>query len=263
MAIRNHSACIAANVVRGDVSGAAPAGAISVESAEALARAVVALPFDAALAIVLECRRRGYGVDDVLLGLLQPAARILGRWWEEDCCSFADVTMGTGTLHRLMAQLSAMRDPAETRPAALPGRCLAASVPGEAHGFGLAMLAELLEQDGWSVERLAGATRAGLVRAVCEEPFDLVCLSAATQEALDRLPALVRLLRNQSCNSGIRILAGGPALLGRGDLARALGADGGGGDGPETVATARLLAPADVESVIFPARHGIPLTLRG
>jgi MerR family transcriptional regulator, light-induced transcriptional regulator len=244
-------------------AGAGAAGAaISAQAAEALARAVVALPPDAGLAIVLECRRQGYGVDDILLGLLQPAARILGRWWETDHCSFADVTVGTGGLQRLMARLSAMREQPPER-LACPGRCLAASVPGEAHGFGLAMLAELLEQDGWSVEKPVGATRAALARAVAEEPFDLVCLSASTSGALDRLPGLIQLLRRESCNGGVRIMAGGPALLGRPDLVRALGADDGGGDGPETVAAARLTFPGDAMAIVFQARQGNSLTLRG
>ncbi len=51
-------------------------------------------------------RERGSSVDRIYLELLGPAARLLGRMWEDDRCMFSDVTVAVGRLQRIMRALS-------------------------------------------------------------------------------------------------------------------------------------------------------------
>ena len=64
-------------------------------------------PDDAGWQSLLEALlARGVPIDDVYLGLLTPAARELGRMWEEDRCAFTDVTVALGRMQRVMRTLS-------------------------------------------------------------------------------------------------------------------------------------------------------------
>ncbi|MCU0616197.1 MAG: B12-binding domain-containing protein [Gemmatimonadaceae bacterium] len=45
-------------------------------------------------------------VEAIYLDLLAPAARELGTRWEEDECSFVDVTVAMGRVHRVLRELS-------------------------------------------------------------------------------------------------------------------------------------------------------------
>jgi hypothetical protein len=81
-------------------------------------------------------REHGASAETVLLGLLAPAARRLGRMWEEDQCDFTVVTMGLWRLQRAMHELS----PSfliDAEPPSHGRRILLAPVPG-AHSSRLA-----------------------------------------------------------------------------------------------------------------------------
>lgn len=211
---------------------------------ERLTQASIDGPDAAALAVALDVQTRHGCAERLMTGLLQPAARLLGQWWEGDRCSFADVTIGMGRLRFVMGQLSALDAPADAA-GGLRGRCLASLVPGERHSFGLAMLVDMLERDGWSVDRVYAPTVAGLAAAVRAEPFDLVCLSAGSEQAVARLPGLIQTLRRASARPGLRIMAGGPVFARGAANARSIGADAGAGDAHEAVRIARSLLTDD------------------
>ncbi|MEM9206303.1 MAG: hypothetical protein AAGA88_08235, partial [Pseudomonadota bacterium] len=85
------------------------------------------------------------------------AARELGRAWEEDDASFAEVTMGLSVLERMTLRRFADQPlPIEHQD---PDRSiLLAPVPGDGHAFGLLFVEAEFAALGWHVELLKEPT---------------------------------------------------------------------------------------------------------
>lgn len=168
---------------------------------------------------------RGVAVDEIYTGLLAPAARELGRMWEEDSCSFADVTVAMGRLQRLMRTLS----PAFGRAVPYPQdgrRVLLAVAPGEQHTFGLSIVAEFFRRSGWEVVGDAESQTRDPVAMVRREWFDVVGLSIGIESRLDWVKSGIAALRSASRNRGLGVMVGGSVFLSRPGLAIEVGADG-------------------------------------
>lgn len=76
----------------------------------------------------------GTPVELLLLDLLSPAARVLGQMWEDDTCTFSDVTIGIlrlGNVLRLLSRAFA----GDFEPNSSLPSILLVQVPGEQHGF--------------------------------------------------------------------------------------------------------------------------------
>lgn len=167
----------------------------------------------------------GLGIEALGLELLGPAARRLGRRWEDDDCGFLDVTLGVGRLQQALFRLgSALPAP----PPAATGtyRALLTPVPGEQHTFGVQIVAELFRQQGWLVTGGGGRSRAALCAALGREWFHLLGLSVACERLLDSLAADIDALRSASRNPDLVVLIGGPLVDRRPELLAGIGADG-------------------------------------
>lgn len=131
-------------------------------------------------------RERGVSTEAIFLHLLAPAARELGRMWEEDECLFSDVTVAVGRLQRLMRGLS----PEFARDLDLPHdgrRILLAVAPGEQHTFGLAMVAEFFRRGGWDV--IGGYHDPAIDPAAClrREWVDVMGITCSVEGRLETL----------------------------------------------------------------------------
>lgn len=140
-------------------------------------------------------------------GLLAAAARRLGAWWDEDRICLATVAIGMAGLQRLLWRLG------RTGPAAaVPAdqlRLLLAGVPGDAHSFGLNLLAEQLRRRGGRPTVLPCPRAHELERAVARGGFEAVGLSVGSDASLNALPALAARLR-EAAPRPFHLLAGGP-----------------------------------------------------
>jgi methanogenic corrinoid protein MtbC1 len=189
---------------------------------------------------VVELREQGATVESLYLDLLAPAARELGRMWDEDECMFSDVTVGVGRLQRIMRNLS----PAFGTEVDVPPdgrRALLLAAPGEQHTFGLSMVGEFFRRSGWDVvcEFDAGAEDpVGLVR---EEWFDVVGISAGVEARLDWLKSGIAAVRHASRNRAIGVMVGGPVFAADPARAAAVGADATAKDGRQAPALAEQL----------------------
>ena len=172
-----------------------------------------------------EVRAGGVSVEHVYLNLLAPAARHVGALWDDDRCTFFDVTMALGTLHRIMLSLSDefRFAPRRIDPAR---RILLLQPPGGEHTFGLQMVAEFFKRGAWTVDMLPSPTDDGLGRAVRADWFTVVGFSVACDPSLDDLAATIRMVRQASSNPKVGILVGGPAFLDHPDHVARVGADG-------------------------------------
>ena len=183
---------------------------------------------------------QGMAVCDIYLHLLAPAAREFGRMWEEDLCTFTDVTVAMGRTQRVLRALS----PAFGHEVEYPQngrRVLLVPAPGEQHTFGLAIVAEFFRSAGWEVVGDSEARTADPAALVRSEWFDVVGISVGTDARLDWLKSGIGAIRNASRNRGVSVLVGGPGFAA--DLARAreVGADGTASDGQQAPAMAEQL----------------------
>ena len=162
-----------------------------------------------ALAFMTEMRARGAPVEAIYLDLLAPAARYLGRLWEDDLCDFTDVTIGLGGLQKMLRDLhTEIQKSRHPSPNGLS--ILLVPTPGEQHTFGLSMVAELFRKQGWEV--VGGPYEPGesLQVLVGQRAFDVVGFSLATSINLPNLTDAIAAVRQASRNKEVCIMAGGP-----------------------------------------------------
>jgi methanogenic corrinoid protein MtbC1 len=224
---------------RHDAAGgqdAAP-GAAELEDFLAL---VLADDLPACMARIEQLAARGTGLADICLSVLTPAARRLGAMWDDDLCSFVDVTTGLGVLRSALYRLR------EICPPEMPlrdgsRRVFLASLSGDRHSFGLQVVTEVFFHAGWDVTVAIAATDDELVEAVRGRWFAVAGLSVSRAEQSGTLGRTIRALRGASRNRAIGVLAGGPALNGAPDLARLAGADATAGDARQAVVQAESL----------------------
>jgi len=186
--------------------------------------------------------RRGVSVEGIYFELLSPAAKLLGEWWEQDICTFADVTVGLCRLQQLVYEYA---DRVHVEGGGGDGRtALFALTPGDQHSLGLIMVVEYFRQAGWRTICMPDATAQDLEDVVQTERFDLIGFSMANERWLEPLTPLISRLRAVSRNASVRVMVGGRAFAENPDRVAMVGADQTAGDAREAVlAAARLFAP--------------------
>lgn len=151
-------------------------------------------------------RDEGISSESLLLDLISPAARRLGVLWEQDQCSFADVSIG---LCRLQQAIFGLND-AGVRSVSNDGRkALFAVTPGDQHGFAALTVSEYFRRAGWNATCLTGVPANDLVAAVEDDWFDMIAFSMSDEKWLDRLPSVIADMRSRSKNRSIQVLVGG------------------------------------------------------
>lgn len=185
-------------------------------------------------------RADGLSIDDIFLDLLTPAARELGRLWEDDRVLFSEVTVGVGRLQRVMRHLSPafgreVQHPADGR------RALLLPAPGEQHTFGLAMVAEYFRRGGWDVVCDLDGNAVDPVALVRHEWFDVIGISAGAEARLDWLKSGIAAVRHASRNRAIGVMVGGPVFVVDPSRAGMVGADATAPDGRQAPTAAERL----------------------
>lgn len=179
---------------------------------------------------------RGHSLDTVYVDLLAPAARRLGVLWAEDRCDFVEVTLACCQLQRVIRRLG--RQLMSNRRAGAKGRVLVAGLPTEQHTLGPILVAELLGQDGWTVE--LGAPFAPTPPV---EGIGLLAFSLARTDLWKAARERIADLRRRA-GSQLMVMVGGAAFAEEPGLASRVGADGWAEDGKAVKALAdRLCFP--------------------
>ncbi len=191
-------------------------------------------------AYVEALRDGGTPVEALFLDLLTPAARRLGAMWEDDTCTFSDVTMGMLRLGDVLRLLGRAFAGDSTPPAAAPSALLV-QMPGEQHGFGLAMVVQFFRRAGWTVRQAPAVTSAGLTELVAAQWFGLLGISVSCGDRLETLAADIRAVRRRSRNRAISVMVGGPHFVAHPQLAAMVGADATAVDGRQAVRAAQGL----------------------
>jgi methanogenic corrinoid protein MtbC1 len=213
---------------------------------EAFVRYVLADDADAFDGMIGRLRERGTSIDNIYLGLLAPAARLLGEMWEDDRVMFSDVTVAVGQLQRIMRGLSpAFGDeidhPSDAR------RILLMPAPGEQHTFGLTIVADFFRRAGWQVIGGVGDSSLDPVALVRTEWFDVLGISCGVEARLDWLKTGIAAVRQASRNKAIGVMVGGPIFAETPGLALEIGADATAIDGRQAPTAAEQLLGSRVQ----------------
>jgi MerR family transcriptional regulator, light-induced transcriptional regulator len=210
------------------------------EEIEELARIVVSHDVAVACAYVEAIQARDLTVDRIYLDLLAPVARQLGTLWEEDRCSFTDVTVGLLRLQQVIHELSPRyREEFAQAAECEPRRVLLMVTPGEQHTFGIGIVAEFFRRAGWETWHEMPRTEHEMLHLVRDRSFTLIGLSASVDTRLDGLANTIGRLRKASCNHSVGVLVGGLPFLGYPERVERVGADGTAMDGRLAVKRAR------------------------
>jgi methanogenic corrinoid protein MtbC1 len=164
---------------------------------------------------------RGITLERVFLDLLAPVARKLGELWEEDHCTFTDVTLGLSRLHRVLHEIGRSHGTSPTRN--IHRRAFFAPVPGEQHTFGVSMLHEFFLHAGWETASEHAPTTAGILEVAATQSLDIIGFSVGCQELLDPLSDLIDATRKASCNRDVAIMVGGGIFIDNRDLGARFG----------------------------------------
>lgn len=218
------------------------AGALLQENIEEFVHLVLNHDATVATEYVSTLRSEGIPLPALYLDLLAPTARRLGVMWEEDECSFTDVTIGVCRLHQVLLEFSRCFDATEhSHDSGL--NALVVPVPGEQHTFGIFMVLEFLRRAGWNCFSGVPRTRREFLRLVRAREFDVIGFSISADLHLETAAELITEIRRGSRNADTKILTGGRAIMNDPQLAASIGADAMAADGREAVRQMSKLCP--------------------
>lgn len=206
---------------------AARDGAARVALREPLLAALVAAarsPDPCALDSLRPDFRRARITNEMLADHYIPeAARRLGRAWEDDWASFAEVSIGSARLQAFLHEIG--KGWAADGTESVGASTVLILVPeGEQHTLGALTAAGWLRRRGISVSVRIGPSPAQLAEILGQRRFDGAMISVACHETLEVCTGLVKTLRSEA-SDGLRIALGG-AVLERGeDVAAVSGVD--------------------------------------
>ena len=182
---------------------------------------------------------RGLSVDDIYIRLLAPAARHLGTMWEEDTADFVEVTMALWRLQEVVRELSA-RVPTQGGPG-VPFRALFSVMPGEQHSFGTVMIEDMFRRAGWHTDLVTECDTSKLLGQVAGYDYDLVCLTATSECATEKVSSVINGVRSVARNPHVSVMVGGRAFGDDPARAKRAGADGSAATATEALALATEL----------------------
>nr|WP_255538402.1 cobalamin B12-binding domain-containing protein [Polynucleobacter sp. 73C-SIWE] len=141
--------------------------------------------------------------------MIPELARKLGKHWEEDSLSFADVSIGVNKLERVIYKLDYLFQ-ANQLERQQNKSIFISGCPGSQHSLGTLIFANFLTFSGWQVHRPSKVNIDSMVEGVESKMHQAVAISVSTNEQLEELPNLINLLRQKSKNPEIVVLIGGP-----------------------------------------------------
>lgn len=153
--------------------------------------------------------RSGMTLESLLLDWIAAAARLLGDQWMSDERSFSEVTLGLGTLHRMLATLRHRLGP----PLSHRGVVVLATAPGEQHTLAIHVLGDLLQHVGWEAIVRPSLSEDELLTLVATEPVAMVGLSVSSEDLVEPLDRLIARVREVSLNRDLAVMLGGAVDL--------------------------------------------------
>jgi excisionase family DNA binding protein len=173
-----------------------------------------------AWAVMEAAMASGTAPSEVYSDLLAPALVSIGERWASGELGVDGEHLASAVAARLIGRLG----PRFNRRGRSRGTVVTAMPSGERHGLGLAMLADVIRGEGFSVLDLGPDTPPATLVAAMRKAEDVraVCLSVVYSEALPHIPEMIGAVRQEF--DAIPVILGGHAVHGL-EQAIALGAD--------------------------------------
>ncbi len=159
----------------------------------------------AALGVIEQLSLGGIPLDQILLELVAPTARLLGDQWLDDERSFMEVSAALGTLQQVTHTLS----PATMVAGSHRGTVLLTGAPNEQHTLGLFLVGEFFRRAGFGVHVEPSMTVGDILDFVARDHVVLVGFSASSEERLPGLADLIQRVRAHSQNRAVHLMLGG------------------------------------------------------
>lgn len=154
-------------------------------------------------------KSHGASINYIILELIPTIAKELGRQWEEDTLSFAEVSIGVNKLERVIHKLDYLFQ--ATQLERRGGRSILISVfPGSQHSLGTLILSNCFIHSGWNVYRPENTSLNAISKEIECKSHDAIAISISCDDQLQQLPNIINTLRGKSKNPKIMVLIGGP-----------------------------------------------------
>ena len=189
-----------------------------------LADALVSQDDGAAADLVRAARLSGMSVQKLYHVYIAGAVREIGARWERDSASSAQVVLGAGRVYAILRDLRAVF--LTEHLAAPPGaQAVFATVPGEVHGLGTTIAADMMRLKGWTIALRLGCDHDTLVEEIAAQSPTMVGLSLASPWNTLAAARLIVALRMR-CPQ-VWIILGGPLVAEDPEVVGAVDADEG------------------------------------
>jgi methanogenic corrinoid protein MtbC1 len=154
----------------------------------------------------------GVKLERIYIEVLAPVARTLGIWWEEDRCTFTDVTIGLSRLQQVLRQISRHAGMGSGR-STVRRRVYLTPSPGEQHTLGLSMVEEFFLHAGWETASDHAASLSTILQTVSTQHIDVLGLTIASAGFFGPLGEVIAQVRKAASNREIVIMVGGRLFI--------------------------------------------------
>jgi methanogenic corrinoid protein MtbC1 len=162
----------------------------------------------AALGIVEEALRNGARHVDIYADVITESLRSIGSLWEQNKISVAQEHMASAIAQYVIAMIYPRLVPISPSR----GNMVVTGVSGEQHQIGANLVADALEENGWTVRFLGTNLPHSTILSTIEEiSADVLCISATLVANLPSAADLIKVVRRKLGEKAPRIVVGGAA----------------------------------------------------
>jgi len=154
-------------------------------------------------------KTHGVSINYIILDLIPIIARRLGKQWEDDTLSFAEVSIGVNRLERVIHKLDYLFQVTQLEKRGNQS-ILITVFPESQHSLGTLILSNYFIHSGWRVYRPENTSMKSISQEIESHSHDAIAISVSCDEQLELLPNTISALREKSKNANIKVLIGGP-----------------------------------------------------
>jgi len=154
-------------------------------------------------------KTHGISINYIVLDLIPTIARRLGKQWEDDTLSFAEVSIGTNKLERVIHKLDYLFQVTQLEKRGNHS-ILITNFPESQHSLGTLILSNYFVHSGWRVYRPENNSLKSISKELESNSHNALAISISCDEQLEQLPNTISVLREKSKNPKIKVLIGGP-----------------------------------------------------
>ena len=154
-------------------------------------------------------KTHGASINYIVLDLIPSIARRLGKQWEDDTLSFAEVSIGVNRLERVIHKLDYLFQVTQLEKRGNQS-ILITVFPESQHSLGTLILSNYFIHSGWRVYRPENTSLKSISQEIESHSHDAIAISVSCDEQLELLPNTISALREKSRNPNIKVLIGGP-----------------------------------------------------